>query len=319
MDHRGRHGAASIVAGGMENRTRPLISVVLPSHERMAMLREAVESVRAQTYRHWQLIVVDDGSTDGGPAWVRSLGDERITVTAIPHSGRPALVRNAGIARAKGDYIAFIDSDDRWRRDKLELQVAHHLEPGGAAWSYTGRAIIDAAGTALPDSTFTPWRPVAGDIFRKLLLHEAMISLPTVMVRRQLLEHTGGFDESLSFSEDYDLWLRLAQLSPCGVLPPPLTEVRVHSSSATWDRPEVNASFMQVYARVAAQSASRDVRRICRRQRSFYAVHLGRQYMRRGEFRDAAHALWTALRGRPVYPPAWRSFIRLCLLRLGSR
>ncbi len=285
----------------------PLVSSVLPTFDRLAYLREAVASVLAQTFGDWELLLVDDGSTDGSAEWARGLRDRRVRVIELPHTGRIAAVRNHGLGVARGRWVAFLDSDDRWRADKLQAQLAAHAAEPGVRWSYTGRTLIDAAGATLPDAGFRPWRPVSGWITRPLLVHEAMIALPSVLVERSLLAEAGGFDESLVRTEDYDLWLRLSRRAPCLAVPLPLVAIRQHAASATHDRPETNESFMRVYARFAAEEPSRELRAVCRRQRAYYAWHLADQWRRQGR---RGRALRTAARSvllDPFSPRGWRT------------
>ncbi|HEX5725428.1 MAG TPA: glycosyltransferase [Longimicrobiaceae bacterium] len=288
----------------------PLVSIVLITHDRLAYLREAVASVLAQTLAAWELIVLDDGSTDGSAEWVRSLADGRVRLEARPHRGRVAALRNEGVRLARGRWVAFLDSDDAWREDKLAAQVAAHRARPEVRWSYTGRTVVDAAGAVIPDARLAPFRPLAGWISRELLVHEAKVSLPTVMAERALLEEAGGFDESLPYATDYDLWLRLAVRAECLVLPEPLTRIRVHPASFTHDRPAVNASFVAVYRKFARANPAPEVRRTCRRQEAFYAVHLARQRFRRGERLAGVRAVAFALARRPFYRPAWEVLAR---------
>ena len=101
----------------------PLVSIVVPTYNRLAYLRQAVQSVFDQTYRQWELIVVDDGSTDGTAAYVASLGG-RVRALTLPRRGGAARARNAGVGAARGAYVAFLDSDDLWLPEKLAIQMA---------------------------------------------------------------------------------------------------------------------------------------------------------------------------------------------------
>jgi glycosyltransferase involved in cell wall biosynthesis len=101
----------------------PTISVVIPTYDRRALLMEAVESVRAQTFAGWELLVADDGSTDGSADAVEALHDPRIRVLRLPHAGQAAAARNAGVRAARGEWVAFLDSDDVWAPHKLAVQL----------------------------------------------------------------------------------------------------------------------------------------------------------------------------------------------------
>src|SRR5215211_4851514 len=160
-----------------------LVSVVVPIYNRSSYVRAALDSLRAQTYVHWEAIVVDDGSTDGSGEVVRDLAaeDERICPYRQENRGA-AEARNAGVERAKGEFIAFLDSDDAWLPEKLERQLA--------AWR-EGVLYSDAYLVA-PDGT--PGRRIGGDVelvrgqvFDRLLMWN-VIATTTVLVPRELLE-----------------------------------------------------------------------------------------------------------------------------------
>src|SRR5262245_28691418 len=147
----------------------PRVSVVVPTFDAEACLREAVRSVFGQTWPDWELIVVDDGSTDGTGAYLAALNHPRVRVISLPHCGNPARVRNAGLAAATGTLVAFLDADDRWLPRKLEMQVSDLVGHPPARWSYTDMSRIDAAGRAEPLPPTVRWRPVSGRILPELL------------------------------------------------------------------------------------------------------------------------------------------------------
>src|ERR1700742_4409771 len=104
----------------------PAVSIILPTYNRLRFLPEAVQSVLGQTTADWELIVVDDGSTDESVTWLESLRDPRISILRTRHTGNRSALRNLGVARTSGPWIAFIDSDDRWHPEKLRRQLAVH-------------------------------------------------------------------------------------------------------------------------------------------------------------------------------------------------
>ncbi|HYJ80601.1 MAG TPA: glycosyltransferase family A protein, partial [Longimicrobiaceae bacterium] len=135
-----------------------------------------MDSVLAQTHADWELLVLDDGSDDGTAEYLAALvrEDPRVRTVALPHTGNLARLRNEGIARARGRWVAFLDSDDAWREDKLERQLAALRASPRARWSYTGRSLMDECGAPIPDARCRPWHPYEGWIARRLLVHEAM-------------------------------------------------------------------------------------------------------------------------------------------------
>lgn len=258
----------------------PTVSIVLPTYNRLPLLREAVGSVRAQTFEDWELIVLDDGSDDGTVAYLWALAgeDPRIVPVPLPHIGRLSRLRNEGIRRARGEWVAFLDSDDAWRADKLQAHMDAHRAHPQARWSYSGRSIVDADGQPLPEGRFVPpFQPHSGWIVHRLLTHEAQLAAPTLVMERALLREVGGQDESLAFCADYDLGLRMAVRSECICLPEPLVRVRVHAASSTFRRVEVSEAFIQVYRNFADAHGSPEVRRLCHQQEAFYADKIARR------------------------------------------
>ena len=231
----------------------PSVSIILPTYDRLAFLREAVASVVGQAVSDWELIVIDDGSTDETVPWLESLRDSRITLVREPHTGDLSRLRNLGLARARSPWIAFLDSDDRWSPQKLERQMAYHKANPRFRWSYTGRRFIDAAGEYLPDSRFSRWVPHSGWIVEQMIALEANIALPSVMVQRALLRDAGGFNETYRANEDMELWLRLAERAECGLVDEPLLDIRKHKTD-TFQLPEVSLALVQMYDDFASRT-----------------------------------------------------------------
>jgi glycosyltransferase involved in cell wall biosynthesis len=139
----------------------PLVSVILPTYNRAAFLREAIDSVLAQTWQRWELIVVDDGSTDGTRPYLATLADPRIHVLELAHDGNRARLRNRGMTRARGEYLAFLDSDDFWIPTKLERQVTD-LIARHRRWGYAHYRHVDDAGASLPIPRANEWTACDG-------------------------------------------------------------------------------------------------------------------------------------------------------------
>jgi glycosyltransferase involved in cell wall biosynthesis len=207
----------------------PLITVVLPTYDRLQYLPQTIDSVMAQSFADFELLIADDGSGAETQAYLDGLLQvPRIRILRLPHTANPGAVRNRAIRAAGGEFIAFIDSDDVWLPGKLETQLAALRATPACKWSYSEFAWVDAAGQSI-DWRRNPARTLFdGQVFEPLLRRRAGIALPTVMTERALLERAGGFDEQLLLHEDYDLWLRLALLSPTKLVPQALTRVRRH-------------------------------------------------------------------------------------------
>ncbi len=206
----------------------PAVSIILPTFNRLRFLAPAVGSVLAQTFEDWELLIADDGSDQETRAYLRALRDRRIKVLWLAHTGKPAVVRNAALREAAGSYIAFLDSDDLWVSEKLEIQLTALRSQQRRRWSYSAYTRIDAGGRARRYPGSKPWIAFEGAIFERILRYEADIVTATVMAERQLLASLGGFAETLAMQEDYDLWMRLALVSDAIVIEQPLVGMRSH-------------------------------------------------------------------------------------------
>ena len=197
-----------------------LVSVIVPTYNRWPMVGEAVESVLAQTVSDYELIVVDDGSTDETRSRLRGFG-ARLTVLTRSRGG-VAAARNLGANRSSGRYLAFLDSDDLWRPRKLERQL-HFMERRPRVCICQTEEIWIRNGVRV--NPRNRHRKPSGDIFRASL-ELCLVSPSAVMLRRDFFERVGGFDESLPVCEDYDLWLRIAKDTEVPLIPEALVTKR---------------------------------------------------------------------------------------------
>lgn len=181
----------------------PAVSVIIPTHNRWPMIGEAVESVLAQSFQDFELIVVDDGSSDGSAENIKGLGrDIRIIVQS--RCGVSA-ARNCGASVARGRYLAFLDSDDLWLAEKLAVQTAFMMEHPEMQICQTEEIWLRHGKRVNPKAKH---RKPSGDIFRASL-ELCLVSPSAVMMTKKLFDEKGGFDESFPVCEDYDLWLRI--------------------------------------------------------------------------------------------------------------
>lgn len=197
-----------------------LVSVIIPTHNRRELLLEAVESVLAQRACAFELIVVDDGSSDGTESALVRLASQLCYVRQ-EHRGVSA-ARNAGARLARGEWVAFLDSDDLWLPNKLAAQLEFHRREGGIPISQTEETWIRHGVRVNPCAHH---RKPSGDIFVPSLAR-CLVSPSAVMLRREVFESADGFDESLTVCEDYDLWLRLSRRHAIGLVPKALVVKR---------------------------------------------------------------------------------------------
>jgi glycosyltransferase involved in cell wall biosynthesis len=194
----------------------PAVSVIIPTYNRVAMVREAIESVLAQSYADRELIVVDDGSTDETEAAIASLIPQ-LTYVYQEHRGVSA-ARNRGASLARGKYLAFLDSDDLWLKDKLQRQMRFMESHPEARICYTDEIWIRRGVRVNP---MKKHRKYSGMIFPHCL-PLCIISPSSALFARGLFEEAGMFDEALAVCEDYDLWLRIAARQPIYLVDEPL-------------------------------------------------------------------------------------------------
>ncbi len=198
----------------------PEVSVIIPTYNRRAMLLEAIDSVLAQSSQSFELIVIDDGSTDGTAEQLTRL-DKAIRFERIDHCG-PAAARNRGVALASAPLIAFLDSDDLWAPTKLERQLAFMNANPDCAISQTNEIWIRNGRRVNPGLRH---RKRSGDIVIDSL-RTCLISMSATMMRTELFRSLTGFDESMLAAEDYDLWLRILIGHEVGLLDEPLVTRR---------------------------------------------------------------------------------------------
>lgn len=194
--------------------TMPEISVIIPTFNRATVLPRAVQSVLDQNYTDLELIVVDDRSTDMTAGLPILQSDARISFIEHSHNKGVSAARNTGIERARGTWIAFLDSDDQWHKEKLRCQVEWlHVHPDFSICQTQEVWIRDGV-RVNPPATH---RKTEGDIFAASL-QRCMITPSSVMIARSMFETVGGFDETFPACEDYDLWLRISVRFPVGLV-----------------------------------------------------------------------------------------------------
>ena len=213
--------------------SNPLVTVVIPTYNRLALVQQAIASVIEQTYWNWELIIVDDGSDDGTPEAISTMNDPRIKLLTKPHTGNIAMMRNAGVREGSGEWLAFLDSDDIWIPRKLEIQLFFLLQEE-KRWGYGGFELMNDDMRTIPNKA-GHFRPMSGWIIKELLTTEASVTIGTLMLERALFEEAGGFnqDAKLIYREDYELFLRLALKSEALAVPDLLVRIREHEGRAT--------------------------------------------------------------------------------------
>lgn len=208
--------------------TQKKVSVIIPTYNRAKFLRSAIKSALMQTFTDYEIIVSDDRSTDHTREVVEIFKDKRIKYVRNEGNRGPSATRNTAISASEGEYIAFLDDDDEWLPEKLKSQV-HLLDksPLNICGVYSNRLMINKSnGQIISDNPGT-------DKLRGNLLYQLAIKSPihtsTVLVRKKCLDEVGPFDETMSYMEDRDLWIRLSINWDFEYIEKPLTKAYFHS------------------------------------------------------------------------------------------
>ena len=210
----------------------PKVSVIIPAYNAMTYLPQTVESVLKQTFTDFEIIIVNDGSSDEIEQWVDTITDNRVKLVSQKNQGTAA-ARNTGIADAKGEYIAFLDSDDLWEASNLEKQV-HCLDKNpDVGLVYVWVKSIDAKGNYLGQIY---GNDPEGYVWEKLLQENIIRSGSAAMVRRVCFEKSGVFDQNIKLAEDWEMWIRIARNYSFAVIKEPLVSYRFHANNKSQNR-----------------------------------------------------------------------------------
>ena len=207
----------------------PVISVIIPTYNAERTILETITSVQKQTFSDFELLLINDGSSDRTLELLQNISDERLQIFSYENAG-VSVARNRGIAHATGEVIAFLDADDLWTPDKLELQVAALQQHPQAGVAYSWTYIMDEKGKSfhVDESIF-----FEGDVYVNLLVRNFICSGSNSLIRRQAIESVGEFDPTLTHGEDWEFYLRLAADWPFVVVPKAQILYRQTSGSAS--------------------------------------------------------------------------------------
>jgi glycosyltransferase involved in cell wall biosynthesis len=217
----------------------PKVSVIIPAYNAMSYLPETLESVLQQTFTDFEIIIVDDGSSDRIVTWANSLTDDRIRFISQSNQG-VSTARNTAIGQAKGEYIAFLDADDLWQSTKLEKQV-QFLDSNPTVG-------LVATWMILTDEDNHPLSEVKLDFkqgnLRKEIIEVSIIPCGSIpMVRRVCFDRVGLFDPTLRFGEDWEMWTRIAADYDFGLIKELLVNYRQHSHNSSKNSQEILPDF----------------------------------------------------------------------------
>jgi glycosyltransferase involved in cell wall biosynthesis len=269
--------------------TIPRVSVVIPTYNYARYVPEAVDSVLAQSFEELEVIVVDDGSTDKTAEILRSFG-EQIRNIRQEHCGLSA-ARNTGIRAARGQYVAFLDSDDLWLPEKVSLQIARLDAEPEVGLVYCETLLFDDSAPATlilhsywashPSGRILPW-----------LVRQNVIPSPTPIVRRELFERVGLFDETLRACEDWDMWIRIGRVCEIAYVNRVLAKYRRHQENMSLDSERLMTNGLRVLEKAfAAPDPSRQLHGLRRPVLSRWYADFGLGQFYEGRYKQARRNL----------------------------
>lgn len=288
----------------------PLVSIITATYNMANYVADTIDSLLAQTHPAVECVVVDDGSTDHTQdVLARYADDARVKIVRQENAGQ-TVAKNHGLREAAGDFIGFCDADDLWRPDKLARQLPH-FQDETVGVVYGNFQFIDGEGR--PIATDRP-ATYSGRITDKLLV-DNFVHFPTALVRREIIDAAGGFDESLSMGIDFDLWLRISVDHDFLYLPDILVDYRIWSgqmSHRTGERLDNAFKLMRRFLADHPDSVSNAARR---RAWSYTYVSRARWRRRQGERSGAVADFGRAFAQRPWDRRLWASIAKILLRR----
>jgi len=237
--------------------TSPLVSVVVPTHNRLSLLRRAMSCILDQKGVDLELIVVDDASRDATPAWLAAVSDPRVRVIRHDPGRYLAASRNSGLDAAVGVWIAFCDDDDMWAPNKLRMELDALDQLPGAEWAACAAVWVDTDLRVIRAIE----TPDEGDVSALTLAYNPIPGGGSgAMARTDAVREVGGFDTRLKWGEDWDLWTRLSLRSPLAVVNRPLMAYAIHETNMSAHTPRFNRDVALIDAKYANDRRERKVR-----------------------------------------------------------
>jgi glycosyltransferase involved in cell wall biosynthesis len=205
------------------------VSIVFPAYNAMAYLPQAYQSALAQTFTDYEILIVNDGSSDNIEEWVNQITDPRVRYIPQKNQGAQG-ARNTGIYNAQGEYVAFLDADDLWEATKLEKQVRLLDENPEVGLVDTWITLIDREGNS---KGWVHASTAEGQIWSEIIQEPTIICGSSPMIRRECFDHVGVFDPRLRYAGDWDLWIRIASRYAFAVVKEPLVRYRIHPQNTS--------------------------------------------------------------------------------------
>jgi glycosyltransferase involved in cell wall biosynthesis len=294
----------------------PLISVIIPAYNGEKTIRETIESVLNQSFKDFEILVINDGSQDATLDIINSIKDFRLKVFSYSNAGQ-AVSRNRGFSQSSGEFIAFLDADDLWTPTKLEAQLKALQDNPQAAVAYSWSDFIDEKGQFLRGASRST---LSGDVYAKLLLTDFLDNGSNPLIRRQALIEVGGFDETLTPAEDWDMWLRLAARYHFVLVPAPHILYRLSANSESSNLLRMESACVRVI-KSAFKQAPDSLQHLKRHSfANIYKYLIFKCFdrsVKRSRALVAAKFLWGAVRNEPSLLQkriTWKVLLKIAII-----
>ena len=278
----------------------PLVSIILPTYNCAAFLSHSIGTILSQTYNSYEIIVIDDGSTDNTKEVLYPFMQRIKYIRSEQNKGLPT-ARNIGILPAQGKYIAFIDADDLWLPEKLQTDIEYFETHPEVSMVYSKHINIDEKGDDLGGNTKK--QLPSGNIFTQLFSEQNFIITSSVVVRKEVFETTGLFDEQLFNCQDWDMWLRIAFHFKVAGINKPLVKYRHNPHSLSKNRNNVlkyqKIIIDKIYNKFKDTENGIHEKLYKKRLASHYAK-IGRYYLRIGDKNRANENFGLSLKNAPL-------------------
>ena len=297
----------------------PKVSVIIPAYNALAYLAETVDSVFKQTFYDWELLIVDDGSSDGTAAWAKQITDLRVRLISQKNQGS-SVARNTGITAAKGEYIALLDADDLWEPSKLEKQVRFLEQNPSIGLVDTWTTLINQKGKSTGRIILSS---AEGDVWKQLVQFKPVCCCDsTPLIRRSCFDNVGLFNPDLPYLEDLDMWIRLAYVYEFAAIKEPLVRYRQHPQSKSTNCKGTLEAFRTIIEK-AFESVPAEMLPLREKGYARLNLYLAWKAINNKDYEQAIHFNDQAIAHHPQVILSWdflRQSIALALLkRLGSQ
>ncbi|RLC39556.1 MAG: glycosyl transferase [Candidatus Nealsonbacteria bacterium] len=290
---------------------KPTVSVIIPTYNRAHLIGRAIQSVLDQTYQDFEIIVVDDASTDNTKEVVKSFGDKRIKYLRLrENSGSSAAPKNTAIKITKGKYIALLDSDDEWLPEKLEKQIQLFKNSKKKNLGFVGCNVLVV--DEQTNKRYEYKTPKYKNVFQRLLENDFIWSSSSVMVKKSVIDNVGLFDESLKNANDWEMWIRIAQKYDFDFVDEPLFKYYWHGGNIT--RTAGNLKKIQYKEYILIKHKN-----LYKKHPKAYSItlrNIGTAYLLNNDLKNARKYFIKAIKVAPWY---LRTYFNLIVSLFGSK